>query len=115
MRRSAKVTAAGTAAFAALALSGCGEDPKPDHQAVCVDKQTQVRLDEDRCDDEHHGHGFVYYPIGRSYPAVGQPLSSGYVSTLPKGHYAQVGGASKSGGTVLRGGFGRGHTGTIGG
>jgi len=107
------VTAAGTAAFAALALSGCGEEPKPDHQAVCMDQKTQTRLDDDRC--EHHGHGFVYYPIGRSYPPVGAPLSSGYVTTLPKGHYAQVGGISKGGGTVVRGGFGRGHSGTVGG
>jgi hypothetical protein len=109
-----QVTAAGTAAFAVLALSGCGEDPKPDHQAVCVDQQTQKRIDDDKCDDDHHGHGFIYYPIGHAYPPVGSQVSGG-ITKLPKGHYAQVGGISKSGGVVTRGGFGRGHSGTVGG
>ncbi len=123
-RRSMAVSARGTAAFAVavLALTGCGDDPEnADYQATCHDAQG-VRVDDDYCDDDddddHHGGSFIFWPMGSHYPAHGQSYSGyrGHSRSVPKGHSAVYGGASKSGGTVSRsdvktsvsrGGFGK--------
>ena len=123
-RRSTRVVAAGTAAFAALALTGCGsEDPDPDYQGVCVDPQTEQRVDDERCDDDdgRSGVGFVpfflFFPLGARFPGIGQSYRGypGSVRTVPAGHTGVRGGAATAGGTatrstvrqaVSRGGFG---------
>ena len=118
--------AAGTAAFAALALAGCGADPDPDYQGVCVDKRTQYRVSDVECDrDRHNGwYGFVFWPIGLLYPGIGSNFRSfpGGTGTVPDGHNGVKGGGNVSGGVatsesvksaVKRGGFGttsRGNT-----
>ena len=117
-RRSGTVVAVGTAAFAAVALTGCGstaDDSRADHQGVCRDT---------RCDGHHGGHyGLLYFPIGRSYPPIGGRLAGypGAVTAVPAGHQAVRGGAAAAGGTVpksgvktggvVRGGFGSGGDG----
>lgn len=118
-RRSTKVVAAGAAAFAAIALTGCGSDPDPDYQGVCVDQQTETRVADEECDDESRAstHGFVFFPLGLLYPAIGGRLRNypGYTANVPAGHNGAIGGASASGGVVskasakaaaARGGFG---------
>lgn len=85
-----------------------------DYGAVCVDSQTQQRVDDDQCDPEGSdrgyggGGGFVgwyFLPIGGRYPAVGAPIS-GATRSLPAGASVSRGGLAPSGGTVSRGGFG---------
>ena len=122
-RRSTRVVAAGTAAFAALALTGCGGDPDPDYQGVCVDPQTEQRVDDERCDDDDGRGGFglvpffLFFPLGARFPAIGQSYRGypGYTRNVPAGHVGARGGASAAGGTatkasvrsaVSRGGFG---------
>lgn len=118
-RRSAAVVAAGTAAFAALALTGCGRDADPDHQGVCVDRTTERRVDDRDCDGSGGGHGarWVFWPIGARFPGMGQSVRAypGGTTSLPSGSNGVLGGAAASGGTVTttgvksavsRGGFG---------
>ncbi|GLY18033.1 hypothetical protein Kisp01_50470 [Kineosporia sp. NBRC 101677] len=119
------VVASGTALFAAAVLTGCGSDPEPDHQAVCVNQTTQTRVDDDDCDDNggaRVGGGgvntWLLYGSGRRYPPIGGKIASypGGVTTLPSGHAGAYGGAEAKGGTVSkasaktaieRGGFGK--------
>jgi hypothetical protein len=117
------VVASGTALFAAAVLTGCGSDPEPDHQAVCVDQSTQTRVEDDRCDDDNvrggGGAGFAWllFASGRRFPPIGGRIANypGSVRTLPDGHSGAYGGADRNGGTVSkasakaaidRGGFG---------
>lgn len=102
----------GLTVLAASALTACGEDGS----AICVDPQTEQRVDDGSCDgvDEDYdgtGAGFYwfYIPSGTSAPAVGSSYnpSSGYYKA-PSGQTYSKGGVSKSGGTVSRGGFGSG-------
>lgn len=125
------VVASGTALFAAAVLTGCGSDPEPDHQGVCVDQTTQKRVEDDQCDDDGGttrsggGGGAIaglyawrLFSNGTRFPPVGGNLANypGSVSTLPSGHSGTYGGADRAGGTVSkasakaavsRGGFGK--------
>ncbi len=107
----------------ALALAGCsgsgssgdGGEPTADdlqYQGVCVDPATGERVDDDVCDDDDgYGSGgssgllWYYFLRGRSFPAVGAPVStfregSDYVRSVPTGTSYVSGGAARSGGTV---------------
>ncbi len=120
------VVASGTALFAAAVLTGCGSDPEPDHQAVCVQESTQTRVEDDKCDDDggarsggyHGGFGWLLWGSGKRFPPMGGRVADypGSVRTLPSGHAGAYGGASAGGGTVSkasaktaidRGGFGK--------
>ena len=119
------VVASGTALFAAAVLTGCGSDPEPDYQGVCVNQSTQTRVEDDQCDDDGHraggggGIGFAWllFASGRRFPPIGGRMTGypGAVRTLPDGHSGTFGGATRTGGTVTkssvksaasRGGFG---------
>ncbi|SDT11724.1 hypothetical protein SAMN04488570_3573 [Nocardioides scoriae] len=88
IRRASRAVPLGLTVIAASSLSGCGGDP--DVAAVCVDPQTQERVDDGQCDDSDDpddyngsgvGSGFFWYYLGtqsaRSIPAVGSPVSGG--------------------------------------
>lgn len=104
-RRSAAVTVSLVAAVS-LAMTGCGapEDDDPDYRGVCVDEQTQQRVDDDECDDGHGHHSVVFFHRGSTVPPVGSRVSGGSARP-PAGASSARGGAPRQGGTV-RGGFG---------
>ena len=127
-RRSASVTL-GITAILATTLFGCSGsgdgsaqgqysgDGDDDYGAVCVDEDTDVRVDDDRCDDDGYygGGGFAWYylAVGSRVGPVGQRVSGGTFS-LPSGEQASRGGVPRDGGVVSRGGFG-GKSGSFGG
>lgn len=134
--RSVQVTL-GLTALVAASLSGCSNDESADYAAVCVNPETQVRVDDDDCDDdrEYNGSdsGFFWWYMAtrgsRRAPAVGERYNAGdgtyRVSTLRNSAgrpvSVQRGGVDSRGGdveTVARGGFGHGgggHGGSRGG
>src|SRR5689334_25327889 len=129
--RSAGITL-GLTALVAATLTGCSSDDTADYAAICVDPQTETRVDDDNCKDEREYHGsgagfFWFYMATRSrayVPAVGARYYIGNGTyTVPRERddrtggggsggaspTIQRGGLSKSGGdigTISRGGFG---------
>ncbi|WP_456786995.1 hypothetical protein [Cellulomonas sp. P5_C5] len=119
-RRSTAITLGVTSAVALL-LSGCASNT--DYQGVCIDKDTQTRLDDESCDDSDPGyvggsHGWFFLARGTSAPAVGDTVASGS-GIPPVGTSSVRGGVSADGGTVsgstTRGGFGFHSSGHVGG
>lgn len=109
-RRSVSVTL-GVTALVAAGLTGCA--PEVDNQAICVDPQTEERVDDDYCeDDDHHGGGYAWYYMraGTRAPAVGSTYASTkgtFDSSTLRGS-TSTGGVDSDGGTISRGGFGGG-------
>jgi len=116
--RSGSVTV-GLTVLVAAALTRCGG---PDNQAICVDPATQVRVDDDECDEDgsdyssgyHSGRYYWYYlRDGTRAPAVG----SAYTSTPGTFDRAQLSGSVRKGGIsseggIVRGGWGGFHAGS---
>lgn len=89
IRRASRAVPLGLTVLAASSLSGCGGEP--DVAALCVDPQTQERVDDDQCDDSDDpedydgspgvGGAFFWYYVGtqsaRAIPGVGAPVSGG--------------------------------------
>ncbi|NHC47546.1 hypothetical protein [Motilibacter aurantiacus] len=123
MRRSTSVSL-GLTALLAAGLTGCGGSDGDDVNAVCVDAQTQQRVDDDECDDDAYngsvaGSPFLWYFLGRAsaVPAFGVPVVGYAGSFSPPASLSGVrtgmprAGAAKgyTGGKVTkvsRGGFG---------
>ncbi|WP_241153678.1 hypothetical protein [Nocardioides pantholopis] len=114
--RSASV-AIGITALAASGLTGCASSA--DYAAVCVDPETQERVEDKECDDDSEyngssvGSGFFWYYLGASsrVPAVGGLASggtwrgSGLNGTVQRGGLPTTGGSSVKS-TTTKGGFG---------
>lgn len=123
MRRSTSVTL-GVTALLAAGLTGCGGSSGDDVNAVCVDQQTQQRVDDDQCDNDPDngsiaGSPFLWYFLGRAsaVPAFGVPIVGYAGSFSPPSSLGRLhtglprAGAAKgyTGGKVTkvsRGGFG---------
>jgi hypothetical protein len=136
--RSAGITL-GLTALVAATLTGCSsDDDTADYAAICVDPQTETRVDDSNCKDEREYHGsgagfFWFYMATRSaayVPAIGGRYYKGNGTyTVPRQRdertgggtgspTVQRGGLSKSGGdigTISRGGFGHSSHGRSGG
>jgi hypothetical protein len=115
--RSRNVALALTTVAAAASLSSCSTGD--DYQAICVDPQTEMRVDDDECDDVDDdydgGSGFAWFYISthgsHRAPAVGHSyskLKSSGVYKVPSGKSYSKGGFSSKGGSVKSGGFGSG-------
>ncbi len=119
-RRSMAVRLTITAMLAA-SLTACSSDdpdPDPDNVAICVDPNTQERVDDSQCGEDYDHHiysgggglssGFFWYFVGRG--SVFPPIGSRYVGSV--GSFARPAGVGSTvrggttGGTVSRGGFG---------
>jgi len=114
-RRSASVTIGVTAVLTAT-LSGCSafQEEEYDYGAVCVDQQTQRRVDDNRCDDGGAFDWWYYMPVGSRAQPVGERASGGSFDPPPPGERAYLGGVPPEGGVVERGGFG-GNSESVGG
>jgi hypothetical protein len=108
--------ALGITAMMASTLTGCGSE-SADYAAVCVDPETQVRVDDDQCDDDREyngvGGGFFWYYLGASsrVPAVGTAATGGTFRGSTLRGTVQRGGLPSTGGSTVRstttkGGFG---------
>ena len=117
----------GITALLAAGLTACGSGGNDDEvNAVCVDAQTQERIDDDRCDDDPSdgsiaGSPFLWYFLGRAtaippfgVPVVGvyggsfsAPGAGRYRTGLPRaGAPSTFKGGTVRKSTVSRGGFG---------
>ncbi|NYE36304.1 hypothetical protein F4692_001408 [Nocardioides cavernae] len=105
----------GITALMASSLTGCSSSA--DYAAVCVDPQTQERVDDDQCDDDSDysggGSGFFWYYLGASsrIPAVGTTATGGTWSGSTLNGSVQRGGLPSTGGSTVKsattkGGFG---------
>jgi hypothetical protein len=113
-RRSTAVSVSLVAALS-VTMTGCGSPDTTEYNGVCVDRRTNTRVDDDRCDESRGGgHGWVYYRPGQSVPAVGG-VATGGTTTVPDGASVARGGGPAKGGVVARGGFGGGKGGSVGG
>ena len=112
--RSASISL-GITAVMASSLTGCATSA--DYAAVCVDPQTEQRVDDAQCDDDSDyngvGTGFFWYYLGASsrVPAVGQTATGGTFRGSTLNGTVQRGGLPKTGGSTVRtsttkGGFG---------
>lgn len=124
--------AAANIAVAVLVLGGacaCGDGddgeriPDADHVAVCVHKDTRERLPDEECEEDRvragGGGGWFFVPMGGrgstvQAPAIGSRVTTGSFNPPPGASVAR-GGIPAQGGAVVRGGFGGGGTGSVGG
>jgi hypothetical protein len=109
--------AIGITAVMASGLTGCASSA--DYAAVCVDPETEERVDDDQCDDDSDysgtGGGFFWYYLAASsvVPRVGGPVSGGTFDGSSLGGDVRRGGLPSDGGDTVRsstksGGFGGG-------
>jgi hypothetical protein len=120
-QRKSTVVALGITALLAPSLSACSSNDDVDNQAVCVDQQTQERVDDNQCADERSSGGigsspFLWYFLGtavggRGFPGIGQRVPAGGTYGTPSSGSYRRGGVPRAGGTVARGGFGGGTKG----
>lgn len=105
----------GITALMASSLTGCSSSA--DYAAVCVDPETQERVDDDQCDDDSDynagGTGFFWYYLGARtlIPAVGQTATGGTFRGSTLNGTVQRGGLPTTGGSTVKsattkGGFG---------
>lgn len=93
----------------AFGLACAMEEEKPaTDTAICIDPNTEVRVDDDKCDDDDNGGGFLWIYYGTTYnaPGVGSSVRGTPYYKTPTGSYISR--------VPSKGGFG-GHMGTTGG
>jgi hypothetical protein len=115
-RRRMRSVAVGVGVTVVVAAVLVDRETEPDYAAVCVDPDTQERVDDDQCRTEHHsgvGTAFAWYYLGRAsrVPAIGSAVAGGtYDGTHLSGQVQRGGLPAKGGSTVhsstVRGGFG---------
>lgn len=107
----------GVTAVMAASLSGCASNP--DYAAVCVDPETEERVEDSQCADDGDyssssgTSGFFWYYLGASsrVPAIGSRASGGTFNgsslsgKVQRGDLPRTGGSSVKS-TTTKGGFG---------
>lgn len=105
----------GITAVMASSLTGCASSA--DYAAVCVNPDTQERVDDDQCDDDSDyngaGSGFFWYYLGARalVPGIGSTVTGGTFRGSTLNGTVQRGGLPSTGGSTVRssttkGGFG---------
>ena len=115
-RRSLSVSVGITAILAAL--SGCSVEEEYDYGAVCAERATELRDEDDLCEDgtsqyENGIYGWYYFPVDRYAGAIGERVRGGSF-TPPSSGSVYRGGIPEDGADVSRKGFG-GKSGSFGG
>lgn len=119
--RSASVTL-GLTALVAAGLTGCapgaqagsGASAEADNQAICVDPETEERVDDDLCEDDDHGgshaglYAWYFLSRGSTLPSVGSRYSGGTFDASSLRGTTVRGGAPRTGGTTVGGSTGTG-------
>ncbi|VXB87639.1 hypothetical protein [Nocardioides sp. AX2bis] len=115
-RMRSTTVAIGVTAVMASGLTGCSSSA--DYAAVCVDPETEERVDDESCDDEQDdyngtGSGFFWYYLAasRTVPALGSGVSGGTFNGSSLSGTVQRGGLPTTGGSTVKssttkGGFG---------
>ena len=119
-RKRSAIVGVGAVALAVTAIVAISNDGGADNRAVCVDRSTDTRVSDERCDDDSSieggssdsgggssgggGYGWYYIPSGRTAPGVGEK-TSGQGSYTPPPSSVKRGGVAYDGGEVTRGGF----------
>lgn len=88
-------------------------DPEPTDVAVCVDPETNVRVDDELCDtdDDTYSRFWLHHSPSLIYPAVGAVVGLALGTFLrPTTGRILDSGVPATGGRVLRGGFGGHHS-----
>lgn len=120
------VNTVGLVSALALVLAGCTVSPsEADEIGVCIDPNTEQRIDDDKCTDGSEGweseDGSVWFWYSTSSnhtaPPIGQKVtkSQGYTGAPKTNAFSRGGvptaGSSISKSTIARGGFGSGTAG----
>ena len=114
-RRSRVVSLSVSGVLVATSLAACGsQDDAEEYRGVCVDQETQQRVDDDECDDDRPGFGWIFFGAGARAVGIGQRVSGG-VTSLPANARAVRGGVPADGATISRGGLGGGGDSSVGG
>lgn len=89
-------------------LTACADTSEPEYAAVCVDPNTDERLEDDACedgDDDYLAYAVLWYMAlnsGHAYPAVGEEVDDDHFKRkLPKGK-KYVLGLPKTGGSSVK-------------
>lgn len=95
-RKSSQTVAIGAVTALAVALTGCSSEDEQETDAeyaqICVNQDTQERVDDNQCDDHTHSHsnfGWMWLPFflsmnnnrANTIPAVGQRITSDQQAT----------------------------------
>jgi hypothetical protein len=115
-QRRMRSVAVGVGLTAVVAAVLVDRETEPDYAAVCVNPDTQERVDDDQCRDESHlggGSAFAWYFLGRAsrVPALGSTVTGGTYQGSGLSGRVQRGGLPAEGGSTVRsstvrGGFG---------
>ncbi|WP_168581209.1 hypothetical protein [Gephyromycinifex aptenodytis] len=103
-----------------VALSGSDSEEEPTHAAVCVDQETNTRVEDSQCaaSSRSSHFGWFFFAYGYTAPRVGAPINSPGSFTPPRSGTYVKGGVPRAGGlvssstvkggtsTTVRGGFG---------
>jgi hypothetical protein len=108
-RRRSIAVGVGVVALGAIAFGAF--DSGTDQRGVCVDRTSDVRVDDEVCEERSGsgGAGWYYIPSGSRAPAEGQRVSGQGSFVAPRGDSFVKGGVAADGGKVTRGGFGSGN------
>lgn len=122
--RMSKMVSVGVTAALAVSLTGCSpsDDVASDYSQVCLDKSSNQRVEDSRCDDidtSHNNNALMWYYLGHMHqnnsvkiPAVGEKAESKFMekSTTTKPTNVKVHKVGSEGGkaktVASKGGFG---------
>lgn len=93
-RKSSQAVAIGAVTALAVALTGCSSEDEQETDAeyaqICVNQDTQERVEDNQCDDHTHSHsnfGWMWLPFflgnnrANTIPAVGQRITTDHQAT----------------------------------
>lgn len=103
MSNTMKKTAISVLTASTVLITACGMNSLDEAQAICMDPSTNVRIDDDFCEEDErnfNGSPWVYFLAGAAIPAVGAAMSpNSFHRTIPPGYKVNYADFPDSGGT----------------